>query len=91
MDYPNEISSILKPWIDKELNKTVLDLFAGCGGLSLGFEACGFKTIGYEMNANATGTYNNNLLSQCFNEVLTTETVYPAADIIIGGPPCPAI
>ena len=88
MDYPNEISSILKPWIDKELNKTVLDLFAGCGGLSLGFEACGFKTIGYEMNANATGTYNNNLLGQCFNEVLTTETVYPAADIIIGGPPC---
>ncbi|MCQ8205471.1 DNA cytosine methyltransferase, partial [Vibrio parahaemolyticus] len=70
------------------LNKTVLDLFAGCGGLSLGFEACGFKTIGYEMNANATGTYNNNLLGQCFNEVLTTETVYPAADIIIGGPPC---
>jgi len=88
MQYWEELDSKIRPWVDTELNKTVLDLFAGCGGLSLGFEANGFKTIGYEMNENATKTYNHNLLGECFNQKLTTETVYPKADIIIGGPPC---
>lgn len=88
MGYPNEINKVLQPWFDEELDKTVLDLFAGCGGLSLGFEACGFKTIGYEMNANASDTYNKNLLGQCLNEKLTVDHIYPPADIIIGGPPC---
>jgi DNA (cytosine-5)-methyltransferase 1 len=88
MEYWEEINSKLKPWIDSDLNKTVVDLFAGCGGLSLGFEANGFKTIGYEMDENATKTYNENLIGECFNQKLTTETIYPKADIVIGGPPC---
>lgn len=33
--------------IPKEQPYMALDLFAGCGGLSLGFEAAGIKTIGY--------------------------------------------
>jgi C-5 cytosine-specific DNA methylase len=39
----------------------VIDLFAGCGGLALGFEAQGFRTIGYEMKPIAVETYNANL------------------------------
>lgn len=88
MEYWEEINSKLKPWIDTDLNKTVVDLFAGCGGLSIGFEANGFKTIGYEMDEQATNTYNKNLIGECFNEKLTVETIYPKADIVIGGPPC---
>lgn len=88
MEYWEEINKKLKPWIDTDLNKTVVDLFAGCGGLSLGFEANGFKTIGYEMDEQATNTYNKNLIGECFNEKLTVETIYPKADIVIGGPPC---
>ncbi len=78
----------MQPHIDPALNKTVLDLFAGCGGLSLGFEANGFKTIGYEMDECAVATYNRNLLGKCIQETLTVDSVYPKADIIIGGPPC---
>lgn len=88
MTYVEQLNSTLKPWTDTELNRTVLDLFAGCGGLSLGFEANGFKTIGYEMNAEAANTYNKNLLGKCHAEFLTADSEYPKADIVIGGPPC---
>ncbi len=88
MDYLNEINNKLKPWVDTNLNKMVVDLFAGCGGLSLGFEANGFKTIGYEMDENASRTYNKNLLGECITGKLTPESTYPKADIVIGGPPC---
>ena len=88
MEYVDKINTELKPNIDKKLNKTVIDLFAGCGGLSLGFEAVGFKTIGYEKLLDASETYNKNLIGECHNQELTVDTVYPNADIVIGGPPC---
>lgn len=86
MNYINLINNLLVP---KETEKAVvLDLFAGCGGLSLGFEAAGFKTIGFEMNPDAAATYNKNLIGPCHVEKLTLDFKYPKADIIIGGPPC---
>lgn len=88
MNFIKKINTDLRPYIDRELNKTVVDLFAGCGGLSLGFEANGFKTIGYEMDENASNTYNRNLLGKCHTEKLTLESEYPKAEILIGGPPC---
>lgn len=53
MKYWDEINKKLKPLVDTNLKKTVFDLFAGCGGLSLGFEANWFKNIGYEMDTEA--------------------------------------
>ena len=88
MQYWDEISEKLKPYKDKGLNTKVLDLFAGCGGLSLGFEANGFDTIGYEMDNKAVETYNQNLLGNCICEKLTVNTKYPDAQVVIGGPPC---
>ncbi|WP_225587071.1 DNA cytosine methyltransferase [Algoriphagus sp. Y33] len=88
MEYWEEINGKLKPWIDDNHNTTVVDLFAGCGGLSLGFEANGFKTIGYEMDGAACATYNRNLLGECIQTTLSPESTYPKAEVLIGGPPC---
>jgi DNA (cytosine-5)-methyltransferase 1 len=86
MSYPEYINTLLQPEITEK--ETVLDLFAGCGGLSLGFEAAGYETIGYEMDASASATYNHNLKGKCHAIKLDTSFEYPKAEIIIGGPPC---
>lgn len=65
-----------------------IDLFAGCGGLSLGFEAAGIKTIGYEMSSDCCETYEKNLHSKCYKEFITEKTIFPKVRLIIGGPPC---
>lgn len=65
-----------------------LDLFAGCGGLSLGIECAGINTIGYEMNEDCCATYENNLHSVCNRGVLSVNSQFPNARIVLGGPPC---
>lgn len=71
-------------------NKPIaLDLFAGAGGLALGFEAAGFDTVGYEMDADASATYANNLSGPCHQAEITVGFEYGISpDVIIGGPPC---
>ncbi len=65
-----------------------IDLFAGCGGLSLGFEACGIRTSGYEMESDYANTYSRNLTGSCKCKRLELGEEYPSAKIVIGGPPC---
>ena len=87
--YSNKIDELLIP--KKSEEAIVLDLFAGCGGLSLGFEAAGFRTIGYEMVEAAVDTYNRNLRGVCHNQFLEVGFEYPdmdKIDIVVGGPPC---
>ena len=80
--------ALLDPANAYETGLIALDLFAGTGGLALGFEAAGFQTIGYEKDTDAVATYNKNLHGTCHNIFLDTTTAYTRADVVIGGPPC---
>ncbi|WP_107667474.1 DNA cytosine methyltransferase [Cyanothece sp. BG0011] len=85
-NYLETINIILKP---KALNShLVLDLFAGCGGLSLGFEAQGFETYGFEKDQDCCDTYDNNLQGRCELRKLKINSELPPTSVIIGGPPC---
>ena len=86
MSYIERLNKLLKPTSDAEI--LTLDLFAGCGGLALGFEAQSFITHAFEMNKDCCITYEKNLKGKCENTFLTQDTVYPDATVIIGGPPC---
>ncbi len=72
----------------------MIDLFAGCGGMSLGFEGEGYRSImAVEFDAHAAATYVANrphmegkVFCQDIADVPTAEI--PKADLVIGGPPC---
>lgn len=86
MSYIDKINHVLKPATSG--SPLVVDLFAGCGGLSLGFEAQGFATHGFEMDADSCATYRKNLKGNCTQVVLNPETELPVAPVLIGGSPC---
>lgn len=86
MTYLDSIHQSLR--LQKSASTLVLDLFAGCGGLALGFEAQGFETYGFEMNADCCATYQHNLKGDCVQAKLGSDFQFPSAQVVIGGPPC---
>lgn len=86
MDYIEKINTVLNP--TQNGSPLVLDLFAGCGGLALGFEAQGFKTLGFEMDKDCCATYKTNLNGDCIQTKLEKNFNFPQAQVVIGGPPC---
>ena len=79
----------------KSSSLKVIDIFSGCGGLSLGFQNSGFEIIAaFENWKSAINVYQQNFhhpifeydLSQINNNYSIFKKFLP--DVIIGGPPC---
>ena len=76
-----------------------IDLFCGCGGLSLGFKMSGFEPIaGIDFNQAAIKTYRRNFrkVKAVCADILTIDKAdilsqignIKDIDVIVGGPPC---
>lgn len=85
--------------LHKNGNPTFLDLFAGCGGMSLGFMNAGFECLAaIDMDSHAVQTMKDNFpkdklvlekdLSKYGPEQFSTENGIKQVDVIVGGPPC---
>lgn len=76
------------------MKKKLIDLFAGCGGMSLGFQNAGFNVIAaYDNWQPAIDIYKCNFTHEIFKRDLSSEDITGelkrlSPDIIIGGPPC---
>lgn len=67
----------------------VIDLFAGAGGLTVGFRAAGFEPIfAVEIEPAAARTYAANFGAHVHTGPIEEVQTFPAADVVIGGPPC---
>ena len=92
---------LLESYKPKRVTKkspTVLDLFCGCGGLSLGFKRAGYNVLGgVDHDKSALLTYEANLKAHAMElDLFDDEWVQRCAkiigtnsvDVIVGGPPC---
>jgi len=78
-----------------EHNIKVIDLFAGCGGFSVGFENAGYsivKAVEFDKEIAASYCHNHKKTIMFANDigniVDNDHFINGEADVIIGGPPC---
>ncbi len=82
------------------MDKSLIDLFAGCGGLSLGLTQAGFQIeYGSDIDAISLNTYqkNHNIpndslyqgdISELNRKIKQSKIIFSNIDLVCGGPPC---
>ena len=70
---------------------TLIDLFAGAGGMTAGFKQAGFEPVfAVELDHDAADTYRANFGDHVVPSPIEQVDAdsFPDADVVIGGPPC---
>ncbi len=68
---------------------TVVDLFSGAGGLSVGFRRAGFEIVrAVDHWMPAVDCYRANIGDHVTREEIGPDLVVPPASVLVGGPPC---
>ncbi len=112
--YVLENEALLRPFVERLSNKsraerqhyeksrnafTLVDLFCGAGGFSLGFQQVGFKTLlANDLDRLCTETYKYNHMEIPSPQIICgdirqlsqyiEQSVADEVDVVIGGPPC---
>jgi DNA (cytosine-5)-methyltransferase 1 len=69
---------------------TLMDVFAGCGGLTRGFlDSRKYRAVfAVEWDEDAAATYEANFGDHVFCGPIERVEKFPSVDVIVGGPPC---
>ena len=92
------LSSLNHEWSCSDSAPTSIDLFSGCGGLTLGFRMAGFRTLlASDIDENCEKTFRRNFpdtpfickdISDISLDDVKALIGDARPDVIIGGPPC---
>ena len=85
-----EGSAIPEQWSGIDPGKpTAMDLFAGCGGFSLGLERAGLQNLlAVEWDASCCDTFRANITQRTIPCVIQEVDSFPPCYLLVGGPRC---
>lgn len=73
----------------KEGKLRAIDLFAGCGGFSVGLKKAGFENmLAVEWDESCCETFKANISPRILNCAIQEVESFPECDLLVGGPPC---
>jgi DNA (cytosine-5)-methyltransferase 1 len=78
----------VRPSVSSGAAMQVLDLFAGIGGLSIGFGEQEFSVTGIDSEESAGAVYSSAGIGKAITADLSVCSIYTQAAVVIGGPPC---